>query len=149
MTNPTKTDSAATEPSPAPSAREASRSVVTECELPDPPEKVWQALTVPKLLARWLPDAVNGEILTSEPNRVLSRRWPASEQDKDASGRALDSVVTFELTGTATGGTHLRVVHRVLASARVIPFRHAVRKEPAALPGVRTTDVTMLLRQAA
>ena len=26
-------------------------SVVTECELPDAPDKVWKALTVPKLLA--------------------------------------------------------------------------------------------------
>ncbi|RUW11496.1 SRPBCC domain-containing protein, partial [Mesorhizobium sp. M1A.F.Ca.IN.022.05.2.1] len=25
-----------------------------ECELPDPPEKVWRALTEPELLAAWL-----------------------------------------------------------------------------------------------
>jgi hypothetical protein len=32
-------------------------------------------------------------------------------------------VVTFELTCTADGGTHLRVDHRVVAVAAVIPFK--------------------------
>jgi uncharacterized protein YndB with AHSA1/START domain len=29
-------------------------SVVIECDLPDPPEKVWRALTEPELLAQWI-----------------------------------------------------------------------------------------------
>jgi uncharacterized protein YndB with AHSA1/START domain len=102
-----------------------SNSVITECDLPDAPEKVWQALTAPELLAAWLPEAVDCEILAAEPHRLLRYSWPAGEHDKDAVGRKLDSVVTFELDGTSTGGTHLRVVHRVLtdavASASVAP----------------------------
>jgi uncharacterized protein YndB with AHSA1/START domain len=92
----------------------SSNSVVTECDLPDAPEKVWRALTVPKLLADWLPEAVESEILEAQPNTLLRYRWAGGEQDKDAAGRPLESVVTFELTGTDGGGTHLRVVHRPL-----------------------------------
>ena len=151
MTNPTKTDSAATEPSRALPAAEAAHAVVTECDLPDAPEKVWKALTVPELLAAWLPNAVNSEILSAEPNRLLRRRWPASAADQDTAGRPLESVVTFELTGTDTGGTHLRVVHRVLASARVLPFTRGMRKGPGpvALAAAPATAVTLLLRRAA
>jgi uncharacterized protein YndB with AHSA1/START domain len=99
----------------APAAEPAApNSVVTECDLPDAPEKVWRALTVPKLLADWLPEAVDSEILEAEPNRLLRYRWAGGEQDKDAAGRPLESVVSFELTGTEDGGTHLRVVHRPL-----------------------------------
>ena len=92
-------------------------SVITECELADAPEKVWRALTVPELLKAWLPEARNCETLASEPHRSLRYRWSAGEQDKDESGRPLDSVVTFELERTATGGTYLRVIHHVLIDA--------------------------------
>jgi uncharacterized protein YndB with AHSA1/START domain len=34
-------------------------AVVTECDLPEAPEKVWKALTAPELLAAWLPEALN------------------------------------------------------------------------------------------
>ena len=103
-------------------------AVVTECDLPEAPEKVWQALTQPGLLAGWLPEAVNCEILAAEPERLLSYRWRAGADDQDAVGRPVESVVTFELTGTADGGTHLRVDHRVVAIAAVIPFK--LRKRP-------------------
>src|SRR6185437_6526933 len=76
---------------------EPRRSVVTECDLPEAPEKVWKALTVPKLLAHWLPDAVNSEILEAEPNRLLRYRWPGREEDRNEKGQTLESVVTFEL----------------------------------------------------
>jgi uncharacterized protein YndB with AHSA1/START domain len=89
-------------------------AVVTECDLPQAPDKVWQALTVPSLLAAWLPDAVNSEILAAEPNRLLRYRWSGKEEDRDEAGRMLESVVTFELRGTEAGGTHLRVVHRLV-----------------------------------
>ena len=105
-------------------------SVVTECDLPEAPDKVWKALTVPRLLAAWLPDAVNSEILAAEPNRLLRYRWPGREEDRDERGRTLESVVTFELTGTESGGTHLRVVHRLVmaASSNILAFRGRGRK---------------------
>lgn len=107
---------------PQPKEGDASRSVVTECDLPDAPDKVWRALTAPKLLAQWLPEAANSEILAAQPNRLLRYRWSGTEQDRDAAGQRLESEVTFELEGTPGGGTHLRVEHRVLARANVIPF---------------------------
>jgi uncharacterized protein YndB with AHSA1/START domain len=98
-------------------------AVITECDLPEAPEKVWKALTDPKLLAGWLPEVVDCEILAAEPSRLLRYRWRAGEGDQDAVGRTADSVVTFELTGTPAGGTHLRVDHRVVAVSAVIPFK--------------------------
>jgi uncharacterized protein YndB with AHSA1/START domain len=115
-------------------------SVVTECDLPEAPEKVWKALTTPELLAAWLPDAVNSEILAAEPNRLLRYRWPGREGDRDERGRTLESVVTFELTGTRSGGTHLRVVHRLVsASSNIVAFRGR-RKEPFAMLSVAAGD---------
>ena len=108
-----------------------SNTVVTECDLPEAPEQVWKALTQPELLERWLPEAKSCEILAAEPNRLLRYRWRAGEDDRDDSGRELDSVVTFELTDTPSGGTHLRVDHRVLAAAPVISLFRA-RPEPTA-----------------
>ena len=108
-----------------------SNAVVTECDLPEAPEKVWKALTNPELLARWLPEANDCEMLAAEPNRLLRYRWRAGEEDRDESGRELDSVVTFELTHMPSGGTHLRVEHRLLVAAPVISLFRA-RIEPTA-----------------
>lgn len=108
-----------------------SNTVVTECDLPEAPEKVWKALTTPELLAKWLPEANECEILAAEPNRLLRYRWRAGEEDRDESGHELDSVVTFELTNTPSGGTHLRVDHRVLVAAPVITLFRA-RQVPTA-----------------
>jgi len=108
-----------------------SNTVVTECDLPEAPEKVWKALTTPELLAKWLPEAQDCEVLAAEPNRLLRYRWRAGEDDRDESGRELDSVVTFELTHMPSGGTHLRVDHRVLVAAPVITLVRA-RQEPTA-----------------
>jgi uncharacterized protein YndB with AHSA1/START domain len=122
-------------------------SVVTECDLPQAPDKVWKALTVPELLAAWLPDAVNSEILSAEPNRLLRYRWPAKDDERDEAGRALESVVTFELSDTSAGGTHLRVVHRLVAQAAVAKTNIvalSARREKR----FRTTNI-MALRLAA
>lgn len=121
-------------------------SVVAECDLPEAPDKVWKALTVPSLLAAWLPDAVNSEILAAEPNRLLRYRWPGRNEDRDERGQTLESVVTFELTGTSNGGTHLRVVHRLVteavatasavAGSNVLAFKGG-RKGPFAMLGTQ------------
>ncbi|TIO38389.1 MAG: ATPase, partial [Mesorhizobium sp.] len=64
-----------------------------ECELADPPEKVWRALTEPELLAAWLmpndikpaigerfafagPNApIECEVLEAEPGKLLRYSW--------------------------------------------------------------------------
>jgi len=98
-----------------------------ECDLPDAPEKVWRALTVPELLAAWMmpndikpetgnrfafagPEApIECEVLDAEPGRMLRYSW--RERSGDADRQELDSIVTFTLARTVSGGTHLRIVH--------------------------------------
>ena len=123
-------------------------TVVTECDLPEAPEKVWKALTTPELLAKWLPEADDCEILAAEPNRLLRYRWRADDEDRDGSGRLLDSVVTFELTDTPTGGTHLRIDHRVLAAAPVVSLASA-RSRRETLEVALPMTTTVMLRRAA
>lgn len=115
--------------------QDSATSIVVECDLEAPPEKVWRALTEPEILARWLMpndiraepgqrfrlhpangnDAVGRgpiecEIISAEPNRKLSYSWRGPADERDADGRRLDTVVTF-LLSEIVGGTHLRVVH--------------------------------------
>lgn len=112
-----------------------SSTVVAECELPEAPEKVWKALTVPDLLAAWLPAALDCKVLAAERPHRLCYQWredaaqsPATRADTPK----LDSTVTFELTPTENGGTHLRVVHRAVCatltgSATILPFRRRLQ----------------------
>ena len=123
-----------------------SNTVVTECDLAEAPEKVWKALTTPELLEKWLPEANDCEVLAAEPNRLLRYRWRAGEQDRDESGAVLDSVVTFELTDTPSGGTHLRIDHRVLVAAPVISLDRVRKQTPAA--ALPDTDTVMMRRAA-
>jgi uncharacterized protein YndB with AHSA1/START domain len=108
---------------PAPKPDEA---VTFECELGASPEKVWRALTVPELLAEWLP-AVGPEqdnapdkgrfsaieTIESRPHEMV--RYGLREAGAEAGLE--DSTVTFELRPTANGGTWLKLVH-VAAEAR-------------------------------
>ncbi|HVY81629.1 MAG TPA: SRPBCC domain-containing protein [Steroidobacteraceae bacterium] len=107
--------------------RESDDTVVVECDLRDPPEKVWRALTDPDLVAEWLMPltgegpGIDCEVIESRPNRLLRYGWrdradEPGNLEADAAGArmerdALDSIVTFELTRSAAGGTHLRIVH--------------------------------------
>ncbi len=114
-------------------SNDAAESVTVECDLAQPPAKVWKALTEPALLAAWLmpndirpevgarftlqADADTGgsaiacEVLAAEPPHLLRYSWRGDDADRDAAAHALDSTVTFVLTETADGGTHLRLVH--------------------------------------
>ena len=118
-------------------AKENESSVIVECDLDEPPEKVWRALTVPEHVADWLlpndmraepgsrftlkADEVDGgnitcDVLAIEPNRLISYSWRGEEALRDADDRPLDTVVTFILSENGTGGTHLRLVHGGFAS---------------------------------
>lgn len=91
--------------------------IVTECDLEEKPQKVWRALTDPDLAARWLvPDDVDCRILEAEPERLLRCSWKSREDERDSLGQSLDTVVTFELSPTEAGGTHLRIVHAGFAT---------------------------------
>jgi uncharacterized protein YndB with AHSA1/START domain len=98
-------------------------SVVVEREMPHPPEKIWRALTQPRLIEEWLMKndfnpvvghrfnfratpmphwngVVDCEVLEVEPSRRLSYSWNASG-DEAAGG--LKTVVTWTLTPTKGG----------------------------------------------
>jgi uncharacterized protein YndB with AHSA1/START domain len=85
------------------------------------PERVWAALTDPKLQAKWSGDSaeydarvggtyilfgdyVTGEIIEYDPPNKLAQTWKPSDWTID------DSVVTFTLT-KSRGGTQLDLVH--------------------------------------
>lgn len=114
-------------------ANDTSEPIVVECELPQPPALVWRALTEPALLSAWLmpndmrpevgarfafraaaeTDAsrIECEVLAAEPPHLLRYSWRVDDDRRRDADRSLDSVVTFVLTETREGGTHLRLVH--------------------------------------
>jgi uncharacterized protein YndB with AHSA1/START domain len=130
MTPPDKTppDKAHADKAPADKTAPAqTESLSFDFDLPHPPEKVWRALTDPALLAEWLlPVAVGlrlepGAAFTFtappqpgwdgvvhcrfaevEAHRKLSYTWVVGD---------MDTVVTFTLAPTASGGTRLSLVH--------------------------------------
>jgi len=101
-----------------------SEDVIVDCDLAEPPEKVWRALTVPDLLAAWLmpndfepkvghdftfrpergPD-IACEVLDIEEGSLIRYSWREGDDDR------IDSIVTVSLTPLQGGGTHLRLVH--------------------------------------
>jgi uncharacterized protein YndB with AHSA1/START domain len=95
------------------------RSVVVEREFAHPPDKLWRALTQPHLIQEWLMrndfmpvvghrfhlsgdwgGVLDCQVLVVEPNETLSYTWNFGHADP---AFALQSVVTFTLTPTATG----------------------------------------------
>jgi uncharacterized protein YndB with AHSA1/START domain len=98
------------------------RTLVIEREIPEPPEKIWRALTQSPLIEEWLmkndfqpvvghrfnfratpmPNwngVIDGEVLVVEPNSRLSYSWGSM---------GMKSVVAWTLTPTR-GGTHVRM----------------------------------------
>jgi uncharacterized protein YndB with AHSA1/START domain len=142
---------------------ETDESIVVDCDLDAPPAQVWRALTEPDLVAQWLlpldapaelspevgerfsfkPEPANGnnpidcEVLAAEPRHLLRYSWRGNAAERDAAGRALDSIVTFTLTETDGGGTHLRIVHSGLPPARVLPGQTIMAANANARAGLR------------
>ena len=126
-------------------------TVIVDCDLDAPPEKVWRALTQPELMAAWLAEGdirpqvghrfelkseigpVECEVLTADPKRELRLSW----RERDEAGDLVDSEVTFVLTPTVNGGTRLRLVHDgfahagflVMAIGRIVPRKPVRRLE--------------------
>lgn len=113
-------------------ARSQTESLSFEFDLHHPPDKVWRALTDPRLLAEWLlpvlnfklesgaaftlqappqPDwdgVVNCRMREIEAQRKLSYAWVVGDPGSEF---CIDTVVTFTLTPTAGGsGTRLSLV---------------------------------------
>jgi uncharacterized protein YndB with AHSA1/START domain len=117
------------------------RDIDIEYEFSQSPAQIWRVLSEPELLAQWLlpndiaPEVgkhfnfgnkssnIECEVLASEPEHLLSYSWRTEQ-----SGGDLDTVVTFVLTETADGGTHLRLIHTGFPQpmAQIIPLPHSV-----------------------
>ncbi|MBN9510283.1 MAG: SRPBCC domain-containing protein [Alphaproteobacteria bacterium] len=98
-------------------ASSKTRSVIIEREFPHPPERIWRALTQPRLIEEWLMKndfqpvlghrfdlrgdwgSVACKVLGIEPNRTLVYSWE---------GNGLKSVVTWTLVPSGAG-TSLRM----------------------------------------
>lgn len=85
--------------------------LVFETALDAPPEKVWRALSIPEYLERWLQKPADTEIhvVASDENRSLTYRW--REPGQGVAADPAESLVTFELTPQADGGTWFRLTH--------------------------------------
>jgi uncharacterized protein YndB with AHSA1/START domain len=109
------------------------RDIVVEDVVPQPPEKVWKALTSAELISRWLmpndfepvvgklftfktrpmgdwDGVVHCQVLEVVPLRRLVYSWQGGTDSNVRYGSRLDSVVTWTLL-PERGGTRLRMVH--------------------------------------
>jgi len=146
---------------------ESSDSLIFECDFEEPPEKVWRALTEPRLLERWLTadrvprtdteerPAASYEVLNAVPHRLVRYRWRDKESGADdLGGREVQSVVTFELAPRPAGGTHLRLTHGEFRIVSAVPRMATTRVTPIASARRRRTPLLScatqsLLRRAA
>src|SRR5580704_3804595 len=101
------------------------QSLTMEFNLPHPPAKVWRALTEPDLLSKWLMandmQPVIGHSFTFKVDMKPTPRWDGvvhcQVQEIDLhkrlryswKGGPLDTVVTWTLQETSSGGTALRL----------------------------------------
>jgi uncharacterized protein YndB with AHSA1/START domain len=115
-------------------------AVAVECDLDEPLDKVWRALTDPDLLAQWLaPEeegAQIGEVVEVDPGREVRVGWRDER----------DSVVTFTVT-EQEGGVHLRIVHEPVAAPVLMSAPR--RPLPRAARSVARRAPRMMMRKAA
>ena len=89
--------------------RDDERKLVLEYDLDAPPEKVWRAVTIPALRARWLPQS---DLAESEPvSSVMGEE--ICYRVREAEPPFLESSVTFRIEPNHDGGTRLRIIHQI------------------------------------
>jgi uncharacterized protein YndB with AHSA1/START domain len=121
-------------------AKAETQTISLDYDLPYPPEKVWRALTDPVLLASWLmandmrplvghrftfkaeptpwwDGIVNCEVLEIDPHKRLRHSWRSGPESS-----RLDTVVTWTLTPTPSGGTRIALEHSGFLPANAFAF---------------------------
>jgi uncharacterized protein YndB with AHSA1/START domain len=88
---------------------EAAKSLVFECEIDEPPQKVWRAISIPGYRENWLPKQAlaDPEATSVTPGQEIRYRM------RDDDPPFLESVVTIQISPNATGGTSFRVIHEI------------------------------------
>ncbi|HUZ13980.1 MAG TPA: hypothetical protein VMU93_14170 [Caulobacteraceae bacterium] len=102
-----------------------------ECDLAEPPEKVWRALAHPQLREAWLgePEIGSARVVRSEPGSRLDLAWPTRDGESE---------ISFEVARNADGGAHLTITHRAPARlAEVALFAPRARRPALAAHGWR------------
>ena len=125
---------------------ETTQSIVVDYDLPEPPEKVWRALTEPALLSAWLMSndiqpvvghnftfhaqpvpgwdgVVHCTVMAVEPTKRLKYSWKGGSDDLKEYGHTIDTTVTWTLSPTPEGGTSLRLEHAGFTPADAFPFQ--------------------------
>ena len=107
--------------------------LVFDYELDAPPEKVWRALSIAGFREKWLPKTAlaDAEPVRSVPGEEIGYRM------RDDEPPFLRSIVTFQLSPNADGGTHLRIIHRL-----------ADRRAQHGLPRAANNNECCLMRAA-
>lgn len=92
----------------------ATDELVLDYELDAPVEKVWRAISIPAFRDKWLPDGAlaEAEPVSSAPNEEIRYRM------RENAPPFLESIVTFQVSPNADGGTRLRIIHEVLTARR-------------------------------
>ncbi|PZM17241.1 SRPBCC family protein [Rhizobium tubonense] len=95
---------------------ETAKGLVFECEIDEPPQKVWRAISIPAFRENWLPKQAlaDPEATSVTPGQEVRYRM------RDDDPPFLESVVTFQISPNAAGGTSFRVIHEI-ADARIAP----------------------------
>ncbi|MCL8384430.1 MULTISPECIES: SRPBCC family protein [Xanthobacter] len=110
------------------------RSILSEAEFDQPVDVVWRAITDSEWLAVWFfPNDIqpleghkftiwgrpierwDGEfqcqVKSCLPEKELSFSWKGGHEELKGFGHYIDTVVTWTLTPTPSGGTHFRFFH--------------------------------------
>ena len=91
--------------------QEQAKDLVLDYELDAPPEKVWLAISNPALREKWLPKR---ELADATPVSSISGE-EVRYRMRDDEPPFLESIVTFQVMPSATGGTRLRIIHGLVA----------------------------------